>query len=161
MKVCLKGIIAVFLILFISSSALAEVTFPAPDFSLLDLYNNTVSLSSYKDKQNVILFFWTTGCPLCKTDLKLLSKMYPEFFREKVEVLAINIGEPRYKVERFIKYYNFAVKVLLDRTASVAYTYRVLGLPTYVLIDKKGNIRSIENEFPAQEYKSLISGKNE
>lgn len=129
----------------------------APDFSLQDLSQNTVDLSSYKDKHPVILFFWTTWCPFCVRELKALSQIYPQLESEGLELFPIAVGEPRYKVENFIERQGLDLKVLLDKDADVAYAYGILGVPTYILIDKKGYIVFRGNSFPQGSYKELFS----
>jgi peroxiredoxin len=128
----------------------------APDFSLQDLSQNTFNLSSYRDKQPVILFFWTTWCHFCRKELKMLKDIYPQLQKDGSELLAISVGEPAYKVDNFAKGYALNFKVLLDRYATVADAYNVLGVPTYVLINKKGNIVFRGNYFPKEKYKELI-----
>lgn len=128
----------------------------APDFSLQDLGRNTFNLSSYRDKQPVILFFWTTWCPFCRRELKMLKDIYPQLQKDGSELLAISVGEPVYKVDNFVRGYALNFKVLLDKDIAVADAYDILGVPTYVLIDKKGRIVFRANYFPKEKYKELI-----
>lgn len=130
----------------------------APDFKLQDMQGNFVSLSSYKDKQPVLLFFWTTWCPFCRRELRLLNDKYSSLSKDGLELLSVNIGESAQKVDRFIKNYNLGFPVLLDRDSEVAGKYEILGVPTYTLIDKKGYIVFEGNYFP-QDYKNLVSGR--
>jgi peroxiredoxin len=128
----------------------------APDFSLQDLNKNTYTLSSYRSKQPVILFFWTTWCHFCRRELKMLKDIYPQLQKDGAELLAISVKEPAYKVDNFLKGYVLNFKVLLDRYATVAAAYDILGVPTFVLIDKKGRIVFRTNYFPKEKYKELI-----
>lgn len=125
----------------------------AADFELHDLQGNTVTLSSYKDKQPVILFFWTTWCPFCRTELKVLSDKYPELIKDGFEVLAINVGEYPRVVDNFIKKHSLPYRVLLDKDTAVAGAYQLVGIPTYVVVDKKGYIRFKGHTFPKHKYK--------
>ena len=127
----------------------------APDFKLQDLNQNTFTLSSYKDKQPVILFFWTTWCPFCQTELKVLNNKYYSLLKDGVQLLAIDAGEVARRVDNFVKNQGIVFSVLLDSDTTVADAYNILGVPTYILIDKKGQIRFRGNSFP-QEYKKLI-----
>lgn len=135
----------------------AQDTLFAPDFKLEDLHQDTVSLSSFKGKQPVILFFWTTWCPFCRKELNILNSRYQELISDGWEILAINIGEPARKVSKFTEDYALAFKVLLDADFAVSYAYDILGVPTYVLADKKGRIIYRKNYFPEQ-YNLLLSG---
>jgi peroxiredoxin len=129
---------------------------PAPDFKLRDIDQRTVVLINYRDKQPVVLFFWTTWCPYCRKELKTLNDIYPELVKEGIEVLAVNIGEPATRVGRFTKTYPLAYRVLLDEDSAVAGDYELIGVPTYILIDRKGYIVFKDNYFPKEKYRSLI-----
>jgi len=127
----------------------------ADDFNLSDLNNKKVSLSKLRGR-SVVLFFWTTWCPFCRRELKALNNMYADLTKDGIELLAINIEEPAYKVDNFVKTNKFVFRVLLDKDMAVAESYEILGVPTYVLIDKKGHIVFEDHYFPQKEYKDLI-----
>lgn len=128
----------------------------ASDFKLQDINQDIISLSSYKDKQPIVLLFWTTWSPFCEKELSVLNNMYADLTKEGIEVLSINSGESFDKVEDFIKNHNLAYRVLLDKDAGVSGLFKILGFPTYVLIDKKGDMVFKNNYFPFTEYKDLI-----
>ncbi len=128
---------------------------PATNFTLLDLENKEFSLSDFKGKP-VILFFWTTWCPYCRKELKQLNTMHAGLLKDGVELAAINVEEPPDKVQRFIGSYPFSYRVLLDIDAKVAGAYDILGVPTYILINKEGRIVFNNHYFPQKEYKDLI-----
>ncbi len=127
----------------------------ALDFQLKDLKQNTVTLSSYKARQPVFLFFWTTWCPYCLKGLKNLNDMYPELKEKGWEVLAINSGDPPEKVANFVRHYPLKFKILLDEKIAAAQLYGVLGVPTYVLVDKDGIVVFKDNYFSAAKIKEL------
>ncbi|MFH0935560.1 MAG: redoxin domain-containing protein [Candidatus Omnitrophota bacterium] len=127
----------------------------APDFQLPDLQQQVLTLSAYRDKQLVLLFFWTTWCPYCRRGLKELNERYPELSEKGWQVLAVNIGEPQDKVKRFIDNYVLQFKVLLDQNLSAAEAYDVLGVPTYALIDKSGMLVFQDNYFPLEQLEGL------
>jgi peroxiredoxin len=150
-------ILALSAILCVSCAQAEEKVFPpAPDFELQDTYQDTYTLSSYKNKQSVLLFFWTTWCPFCRRELKFLNDMYATLQKDGVEVLAINVGETQSRAEAFIRNYYLSYKVLLDRDARVSHAYEVVGVPTYAFISKEGYVLFHENFFPSKEYNDLI-----
>jgi peroxiredoxin len=147
------------IILFVSlfaSAALSEEYGFASDFTLQDTNREMITLGTYRDKQAVLLLFWTTWCPYCREELKVLNNMHSKLIRDGLEVLAIDGGESFAKVNRFINVYGLTYRVLLDQDLAVAKSFGVLGIPTYVLINQKGYIVFKDNYFP-REYKSLIS----
>ena len=129
---------------------------PALDFSLQDINDNTVTLSSYKNNKAVILFFWNTGCQLCGTEMSTLSDLYPFLSKDGIEILAVDIGESKQRVNACLRSLISSFKVLLDNNVSVASEYHIGGVPTYILINKKGNIVFRGHFFPASKYKELL-----
>lgn len=155
-KNILKAVIILVIMILSYEFAYAEKLELAPDFQLRDLNNDTVILSHYKYKCPVLLFFWATWCPYCRKELKVLNDKYMGLVKEGLEVLPINVGESAYKVGNFLQSYHLGLGVLLDKDSSVAEAYRLFGLPTYYLIDKKGYICFQGYSFP-EKYKDLIS----
>lgn len=127
----------------------------AVNFRLKDINNNEVVLNSYINNQPVLLFFWTTWCPFCVEELSTLNPKYQQLKKDGCELLALNVGESIDKVAKYVKNYNLDFKVLLDKDRTVAFFFDILGVPTYVLINKKGDIVFQGHSFP-QEYKGLI-----
>ncbi|MBP7836018.1 MAG: TlpA family protein disulfide reductase [Candidatus Omnitrophica bacterium] len=127
----------------------------APDFQLADLNDKTISLSDYQGKQAVVLFFWTTWCPYCRTELKTLNAEFANLAKDSIALLAINVGEPKYKVENFVNSRNLSFTVLLDRDSLGAEAYDLLGVPAYFVIDRSGRIVSEGSRFPKGILKEL------
>jgi len=82
--------------------------------------------------------------------------MHADLLRDGVELVAINVEETADKVQRFIGSYSFSYRVLLDTDTKVAQAFGILGVPTYILINKEGSIVFDNHYFPQKEYKNLI-----
>jgi peroxiredoxin len=129
----------------------------AKDFSLKDLSGQVYTLQGYKDRQPVALVFWNMDCSICRDELMSLNIIYPELQKEGIEVLAIDVGDPIFAVRYYVQKRGLLMKVLLDRDAAVARQYYVMGVPTYILINKKGNVVFEGYRFPRSRYKDLFS----
>ena len=127
------------------------------DFTLRDLDGNSITLSQFRNKKSVVLFFWTTWCPYCLRELRTLNQIHPTLILDDIEVLAINVQESALKVSRFINRNPTALKVLLDYDADVSYSYGLVGIPTFVLIDKRGEIVFQDHYFPQNTYKEFFA----
>jgi peroxiredoxin len=127
----------------------------ATDFDLQDIYQDYYRLKEYKNKQPLILFFWTTWCPYCERELAVLNNMYPGLVKDGFMVFAINVGELPDTVTNFVKGLNLAYRVLLDSDTAVSGAYQVIGVPTYVLVNQDGYIVFQDSYFP-QDYKDII-----
>lgn len=128
----------------------------APDFTLPDLEKRQVSLSEFKGRP-AILFFWTTWCPYCVKELRQLNTMHPELSKDGIEIFSINEDEYVDKVPKFVKNYSLTYRVLLDTERKASDAYGIVGVPTYILVNKEGRIVFNNHYFPHKEYKGLIS----
>lgn len=107
----------------------------APDFTLLNLDGEEVSLSDFRGKY-VLINFWGTWCQWCEQEMPDLQKVYDE--NEDLVVLAVNVMEEKSDVEGYIKEHGYSFPVLLDADGNVALTYLVSGYPTSYFVDRDG-----------------------
>ena len=110
------------------------------DFSLPDLKGNTQSLSDYKGKV-VLVNFWASWCPPCIYEMPELTGLKKQLTDQPFEILALNVGEKKYKVRKFAKLINFHLPVLLDTSKETFDDWDIKTLPTSFLIDAEGKIR--------------------
>jgi peroxiredoxin len=116
---------------------------PAPDFSLLDLSNRTVSLASYRGRKVVLLDFWATWCGPCRMEMVDLQMLQQKLNGVGFEILSLNQNEPADQVSQFIRRKKYDFHVLLDDGA-VSAKYGVRGIPTLVLVDTNGVIQWLQ-----------------
>lgn len=121
------------------ASESAEVGAEAPDFELETLEGSTIRLSSLRGKP-VLINFWATWCAPCVLEMPNFQKYY-EQYPGSFEVLAINYGESRDTVGRFVKDIGVTFPVLFDSDSKVHAMYRFPGYPTSYLVDKNGIVR--------------------
>jgi len=74
-----------------------------PDFNLKNLEGESVTLSEFQGKENVLLVFGATWCFYCTTEIPELNKLYDEFDGQGLKILNIDIGEPRRRVLKYSK----------------------------------------------------------
>lgn len=133
----------------------------APDFSLQSLDNKTVSLKDYLGK-TLVLHIATTWCPFCNAEAPHLEKLYQNYKDRNVEVLIIDVKEPKELVVKQLKEkHNLSFPILLDPEGEVAASFappEVLPdlsrdevmLASNLIIDKEGKIQ----------FLSLLDSKN-
>lgn len=118
---------------------------PAPQFSLVDLNGESVSLADLKGKV-VVLDFWATWCGPCKVSFPMMQKAVNKYKdNHNVVFLFINTWQKEKDkkkiVEDFIKETEYTFHILLDTEDKVVNDYKVIGIPSKFVIDKSGNIR--------------------
>jgi peroxiredoxin len=128
----------------------------APVFQLADINGELVSLKSFQDEKGVILLFWTTWCPYCRKAMNDLNQQLSQLESSDIELLAVNVMESRTRIKLFLSSFPVKFKVLLDADGVVADSYNLVGVPTYVLIDKNGVVRFNNNYFPQKDYQRIL-----
>lgn len=110
----------------------------APDFTLMTLDGEAVSLSGFRG-QDVIVNFWATWCPFCVDEM-------PEFQRameqnENLVVLGVNLQETDIaNMKRFVQDLGVTYPLLLDPDAAVRRDYNVFTQPVTYFINENGVI---------------------
>jgi len=114
---------------------------PLPDFTLPNQNGKEVSLRQFIGKAPVLLAFWATWCPHCVESVPRINRMNADLSPGgKLQILALNYMESEQKVTAFIAAKRIAYTVLMDRRGGVARKFHVVGIPTYILIDRSGNV---------------------
>jgi peroxiredoxin len=118
--------------------------FLAPDFELSNLDGETVLLSDLRGKA-ILLNFWATWCPPCRSEMPAMQQVYMDYEPEKFVILAVNNlrQDRKENVEAFIFEENLTFPVLLDNFGSVSTRYQVKSMPTTFFIDPEGIIREV------------------
>jgi thiol-disulfide isomerase/thioredoxin len=124
----------------VAASVAAHVNFRAPDLSLDALDGRHFSLSGLQGKI-VLVNFWATWCPPCRSEMPAIQAVY-QAHRDELVVLAVNEAEDPEIVKGFVGSYAFGFPILLDRDGSTGRQYQVMALPTSFFIDRAGTIRA-------------------
>jgi peroxiredoxin len=116
----------------------------AADFTLNDINNNEVTLSTLRGK-NVMLNFFATWCPPCRAEMPDMEKLYNETKDSNLVILAVNLKEDRETVKAFLTDNKFNFTTLLDSEGKTAEKYGIFAIPTTFFIDKDGFIVPIKD----------------
>ena len=120
----------------------------APDFTLQDSDGNSYSLSSYKEKNPVIIYFYPkAGTPGCTKQACGIRDSFSKFKENDIVVLGISV-DSKESIKEFIKDNNLNFPLLSDENKEVSKAYGVLnniGVDSRItfIVDKQGNIANI------------------
>jgi peroxiredoxin len=115
----------------------------APDFTLLNLKGENVTLSSLRGKI-VILNFWLTSCSACDEETPYIQAIYDRWPHNNLEILAVNAGEREAFVQSFIGSRGLTFPALLDSDEAVSNMYKISTIPMTFFINPDGVIKGIK-----------------
>ena len=115
-----------------------EVT--APSFSLQDTRGSLHESDDYRGRV-ILVNFWASWCPPCIQEMPGLKRLRQKLNGQPFEVLAVNVGERKYKVWKFAKLVSFDLPILLDTGKDTFNSWEVEVLPTSFLVDANGRVR--------------------
>jgi len=86
----------------------------APDFSLVNQFGETVTLSEFKGKKNVVIVFYPLSFSgICTGELCELRDNFAQFERAEVELLAISV-DSKFVQKQFAEHEGYKFSVLAD-----------------------------------------------
>jgi thiol-disulfide isomerase/thioredoxin len=124
--------------LVIAPRFLTARAYPAPHVTYQTLSGKPYVLTQHRGRV-VFLDFWASWCEPCKISLPLVEKYaraHPE-----VDVIPVDVGEPRAVVEAFAKSHGLRHVAMDPKSLSQGF-FQIQGFPTMVVIDPQGRIRA-------------------
>lgn len=114
----------------------------APDFTVLDEDGAEVKLSDFLGTP-VVLNFWASWCPPCKSEMPEFDKVFQEL-RDDVAFIMVDLADgQRETVEsgkQHVSAQGYSFPVYFDVYGEAAYNYGISSIPTTVFIDKDGYV---------------------
>ena len=149
---------------------------PAPDFTTVNQDDESVSLSQFKGKQNVVLYFYpkddTPGCTIEANEFTALVKNFAE---AGTVVLGVSQDSCE-KHRKFIAKYDLKVELLADTSGDICEKYHTWGEKKFMgrtymgitrstfVIDKSGTLveanYKVKAKGHAQQMLELVRGLN-
>jgi peroxiredoxin len=139
--------------LAISSSA------PAPDFTLASRGGKPVSLTQYKG-QVVMINFWATWCGPCRQEMPHLEAIHKKYSKMGFTMLGVNVEPDSKAADAWLAKQGTPVSfpILFDTDSKVSKLYSVAGMPSTVIVDRKGKVRVLHKGYkPGDENEYLNS----
>ena len=120
---------------------------PAPEFSAKDELGNTVQLSDFKGKKNVILYFYPKDdTPGCTIEACNFRDNLNQFQNAQTQILGVSFDDAK-SHQAFKEKFHLNFPLLVDSDKKIAMAYGVAGeqyaARDTIVIDKEGEIKKV------------------
>jgi peroxiredoxin len=128
---------------------------PAAAFQLPAAAGDPVSLADLKG-QVVLINFWASWCGPCRQEMPVLDQMYRKYKAAGFTLLGVNVEPKSGDALTFLKATPVSFPILFDTQSKVSTLYEVSGMPSTVIVDRKGNVRYVHHGYkPGDESQYL------
>tara|TARA_Y100000590_G_scaffold401950_1_gene487225 strand:+ start:2250 stop:2789 length:540 start_codon:yes stop_codon:yes gene_type:complete len=123
----------------LNNIAINETPKPVSSIKFEDFYGTKIDLNDYKGKL-VIINFWATWCAPCKKEMPSLERLSQNTKFNNLQVLPVNMEKPNMeKTKNFFSELNIEkLQIYFDRDLNFVKEFKLRGVPTTILINKKG-----------------------
>lgn len=131
---------------------------PAPDFTLTDITGKKHTLSDYRGK-DVIIIFWATWCRPCHMEIPHLKELRQTTSEEDLAMLAVSNERPDL-VKAFAGQAEMNYTVLIDPGVLPSPYNTVNAIPSSFIIDRQGTIKlGAMGLISLEEIKAILQGE--
>ena len=88
----------------------------------------------------VLVEFWATWCPYCRSDAAPLDNLADEFSKDGLVVLAVDVAESKKTVRMFLQRNPRKTKVVMMEDTNLAAMFDANRFPLYELINREGGM---------------------
>jgi len=136
---------------------------PAFDFAGKDVNGKEHKLSDYKGKL-VYIDVWATWCGPCTAQIPHLKELEKKYHGQEIEFLSISVDKMKDQKRwmDFVKDKSLGgVQLIADKAfdSDVAQAYGINAIPRFMLIDKEGNIVTIDAPRPSNKETEALLNK--
>ena len=151
------GFVATAAVTCAAALASSPATGPAPDFTLDSRAGKPLSLSEYKGKV-VMLNFWASWCVPCKQEMPLLETIQKKYSKLGFTLIGVNVEPDSKAANAVLQKIPVTFPIVYDTESKVSQAYQVSGMPSTVIIDRKGQVRMLHQGYkPGDENEYLDS----
>jgi len=116
----------------------------APDFTLMGLDGNELTLSELRGKP-VLLDFWASWCPPCCRELPHVQELHDEYGPKGLQIVAVSCDGAIEDAKTAAEEMGLTFTILWqdpdsEQSAAIDEAYEITGIPRLVLIDGEGTI---------------------
>jgi thiol-disulfide isomerase/thioredoxin len=122
----------------------------SPQFTCIDMNNESVSLEDFKGKY-LYIDIWATWCKPCIREIPDLEKLRNEYESKGIEFISICKSDKKDNWEKFVTDKNLKGIQLFDEDSNSEFfkIFEVNSIPRFIIIDKDGNIYDADAPRPS------------
>jgi thiol-disulfide isomerase/thioredoxin len=142
------SILVLILVVIHSNAQLPNITDPRVRIKLPTVQGDSLTLASLKGKV-VLLDFWASWCGPCRASNRQLVKLYAKYKAQGFEIFSVSLDESKKDWQKAIAKDKITWLQVIDPRgwdAQTAINWNISQLPTSYLINKKGDVVSIDLE---------------
>jgi peroxiredoxin len=129
---------------------------PAVSYDVKRVDGRTDALARYRGSV-VVMNLWATWCPPCREEMPALQQLYREEKSKGVVVLGVDQGESADAAGAFARAHGVTFPILLDADQQYGRSYAAVGLPTTVIVDRRGHVvRGIDGQLTLAQMREAI-----
>jgi thiol-disulfide isomerase/thioredoxin len=143
-KTLLKKLLLLTLLLLLPCSlTAAQLGQQLIPFKGSDLNGQPYDLQQSIGSKPVMLIFWASWCPTCKTEVPKINQLAAKFRSRGMEFIAVNVGfnDSIERASAFVQKTGMTYPAFFDGSGTLAEKYKLQGVPTVIIADKQGIIR--------------------
>lgn len=135
---------------FSTASAADEGGVRLIPFKGYDLDGKAIDVEKSIGNRPVMLIFWASWCPSCRTEAPKLNKLVETYAGRGMDFIGVNVGvnDTYERAKAFAAKTGMIYPNLFDATGAIGSQYALQGVPTVVVADKNGVIRYYGYEAP-------------
>lgn len=114
----------------------------APDFSLADINGKRFNLADFKGKY-VYIDIWATWCGPCKVQIPFMKELEKQFHDAPIHFVSISLDKEEDKPiwKKMVRENQMSgVQLFAGKENNFGYDYQIQYIPTFLILDKEGNI---------------------
>jgi len=114
------------------------------------LAGKTIDIKDFKGKV-VLVQFWASWCTYCLQEMPHLLKLYHTYHEDGFEIIGVNLDDSAERARKIIEdaqlpwsqIFNSQIDTIGMKNPNATY-YGISGLPQCILIDRKGNVITLQ-----------------